>query len=94
MPKYAATFGVWYAKDGAIFEFVRWLKEDEAPPSLALPFAAQRFLDGGGQSGAELPISGRYLIQVLNRGQSGAQLQCMTFSAVPEARPLKVRIGP
>lgn len=87
-----ATFGIWFAEDGAVFEFQRWLKAAEAPSSMTLGEAAQVYLDNGGPRGNQLR-PGRYLIQVLNRGQSGTALQAATFDAVPQIPTLHAVIA-
>lgn len=86
-----ATFGIWYAEDGVTFRFQRWLKASEADARLPLIVAAQAFLDKGGPRGSELR-PGRYLIQCLNRGTSGADIQCLLFDAVQAPAPLRVSV--
>mgnify|MGYP001547422699 CR=1 FL=1 len=85
----AATFGIWSAATPGedTYEFVRWLTEDRVPADSSLFLAADHFAEHY----AKHP--GKYMVQVLTRGQSGQHLQALTFTVEPVRPVFTARFG-
>lgn len=85
----AATFGIWSTATPSedTYEFVRWLTEDQVAAGSSLFLAADYFAEHF----AKHP--GKYMVQVLNRGQSGQHIQVLTFTVEPMRPVFVARFG-
>lgn len=80
-----AALGLWIAeKDSGLFHFLRWIKANEMPAAAGLGEVA-RFV-------ANTQTAGRYMVQRMERGQSGQFDQALVFDTVPVTPELEVRV--